>query len=334
MTSPSRRNRRITAWSTAIATSLLAASAQAQVARPGMDQPAPTSWQPFTPTTIPNVSSPAPAPVVVPNLPVLPTPVAPPRMMTYEKPAESMQPMPTRRTVATPTTRQRQTVPLPPLPAGIADRPRQAAPVAAQPAVMVRPQAAQPMPTPQNPTPEKPVNPPVPMSRMRGELPDKQDLFRLDSDKELNARILKELREAKSSVRVPGAPDGVFPNYGPLSPPGEKYSPKTLTYEPRQLLLEPNYVIHRRQYFEEMNAERAGWDTGPSQAVFSSLYFYRDVLLFPSKIGSGVHDCYDSSAGKCMPGAPTPYYYYPPGITTFGGVVGATVITGAALIVP
>jgi hypothetical protein len=101
-----------------------------------------------------------------------------------------------------------------------------------------------------------------------------------------------------------------------------------------QIVLQPNYVIHRHLYFEEMNAERAGWDAGPAQSVFSTMYFYRDVLLLPSRFASHCKDNYDCNAGKCMPGAPTPYYCYPLGVTTFGGVVGATVITGAAFIFP
>src|SRR5436190_921470 len=69
MTSPSRRNRRITAWSTAILTSALGAgSLFAQAPRPGMDQPAPTTWQPYTPPVLKPAAPAVPA-ISVPDLP-------------------------------------------------------------------------------------------------------------------------------------------------------------------------------------------------------------------------------------------------------------------------
>jgi hypothetical protein len=162
-----------------------------------------------------------------------------------------------------------------------------------------------------------------------GGLPTAGQLFRLDSDAVLDARIVKDLTK----------PDGVkptekFPLADALVPADKKYEPKTVGYAPMQLLREPSYVIHRHLYFEEMNSERAGWDAGPAQALFSAGYFYRDVVLLPARFASHCKDNYDCSAGKCMPGSPTPYYCYPLDITTFGGAVGATVITGLAFIIP
>jgi hypothetical protein len=129
--------------------------------------------------------------------------------------------------------------------------------------------------------------------------------------------------------------------YGPTQPfPKEEvigggiaYTPKTLTYPPRQAVMAPLYVVHRRLYFEELNSERYGWDLGFIQPFVSAMYFYRDVGLLPNTLISGcVHGFYDTNAGKCMPGSPTPYMLYPPGLTITGSTFEAVVVTGAAFI--
>ena len=95
------------------------------------------------------------------------------------------------------------------------------------------------------------------------------------------------------------------------------------------------YLVHRRLYFEEVNAERYGWDAGPIQPVFSAMYFYRDCLMWPHNLASGLwRERYDTSAGKCLPGNTVPYYLYPEEITLFGATVGAVAVTGAAFIFP
>lgn len=414
MTSRSLRNRRITAWSMATATSallLLGVQGLAQTTGPGLDQPAPTTWSQYKPPAAPPPVM--PPPLTGSQLPPIPTSLPGTKTVAFQKPAHDGKPIPLpvvapqeAAPLPTPPAAAQPVVPIPrpsnsiapmpevkprdlvqprvpaatlPVPALDAPpvaprefvvpqktRPRElvtpagsATPV--RPAVMRRQNALpQPVPTqapasqPAQPTPPMPTPPvaaepqpaaPTTQPPAAASMPDPSrsptdptlptygELFRLDSDSALNARILKDLAERSKSVEMKLTMQD-FPPQGSLVPPGTTYQPKTASYSPMQLLREPNYVIHRRLYFEEMNSERAGWDAGVAQAAFSSLYFYRDVLLFPAKIGSGIHNRYDASSGKCMPGDPTPYYYYPPDITTFGGVVGATVITGAAVIFP
>ena len=163
-----------------------------------------------------------------------------------------------------------------------------------------------------------------PTSDLSG-LPNRDDVFRLISDKELDARILKELNK----------PDEKFPPQAPLKSGNETYVSRVNAYAPIQVLLEPNYVVHRRLYFEEVNSERSGWDAGPVQSVISASYFYKDVLFLPHNLASGFwKNRYDVSSGKCMPGSPTPYYLYPPGFTAGGTFTEAVVLTGTAFIFP
>jgi hypothetical protein len=120
-----------------------------------------------------------------------------------------------------------------------------------------------------------------------------------------------------------------------LSPPSIPYRAKTYAYEPRKVTAEPFFVVHRRLYFEERNGERAGWDLGPLSLLTAVSHFYLDTLLFPQTFASGcVNGFWDTSSGKCLPGSPTPYYLYPPGLTLSGSVFEAGIVTGFAFLFP
>jgi hypothetical protein len=160
--------------------------------------------------------------------------------------------------------------------------------------------------------------------------------FRFENDKELDRRIIAELIEfAKrtegfkyqpSSFEMP-EPSAVGQSSGP-------YVPKTASYSPLVSLVEPGYVVHRRLYFEEKNAERNGWDLGFIQPVASTLVFYKDALLYPMHVASNLGERYDTSAGKCPPGNAVPLYLYPEEITLFGATVGAVTYVAAGYIFP
>ena len=127
----------------------------------------------------------------------------------------------------------------------------------------------------------------------------------------------------------------VFPPLPVISPPGVAYQPKTVTYEPRKLAIEPGYVVHRKLYFEEKNSERIGWDLGPMQTLVSAAYFWKDAILLPQGLVSGCkYGFWDTSAGKCLPGSPSPYLLYPPGLTVSGTVVEGAIITGGFFVFP
>jgi hypothetical protein len=176
--------------------------------------------------------------------------------------------------------------------------------------------------------PPAPVAPTPPMAqptepKLTLNLPKRDDIFRFDSDKTMAERIKRELSEQyKIAIEMPAA---------------SSFAAKTLTprtMPPMQVQIEPAYVVHRRLFFEHKNSERAGWDLGAAQPVASALHFYADVLLYPYRAASNPLEPYDTSAGKCLPGCPTPLLVYPPEITLFGFAVGSATIYGTQAILP
>jgi hypothetical protein len=135
----------------------------------------------------------------------------------------------------------------------------------------------------------------------------------------------------------PELKEDTIPRFPPIPDVGEgkPYVAKTGTYPPMQAQYYSTYLVHRRLHFEDKNTERYGWDLGIVQPFVSAVTFYKDVFLWPQSLASGcAYGFWDTNAGKCLPGSPTPYMLYPPGLTITGGVVEGVVITGAAFIIP
>jgi hypothetical protein len=169
-------------------------------------------------------------------------------------------------------------------------------------------------------------------------LPPRSDVSAFPDDAQLERAILERLRkDEKDAGRDPFAKYPAtlrFPD-GPQIGGGKPYQPKTADYPPMRVNHEPLYVVHRRLHFEEKNAERYGWDLGIIQPLVSAAYFYKDVLLWPNSLASGVaYGFWDTNVGKCLPGSPTPYMLYPPGLTITGSVVEGLFITGVAFAIP
>ncbi len=254
--------------------------------------PAPTQWAPFPQLPAVNAN-----PVMIVPIPTRTS--LEPKTVTYQKPAGNNSP----------------TLPLGATPAVVR------LPVAAE---IEKPKESD-KPKPDEVTVPDDKEKLKPTSDLSG-LPSRDEVFRMISDKELDARILKDLKKT---------PDVKFPEPAPLKSGNDVYVSRVNTYAPIQILVEPNYVVHRRLYFEEVNSERSGWDAGPIQSVISAGYFYKDVLFWPHNLASGFwKNRYDVSSGKCMPGSPTPYYLYPPGFTAGGTLTEAVVLTGTAFIFP
>ena len=134
-----------------------------------------------------------------------------------------------------------------------------------------------------------------------------------------------ELKE-KDLLRFPPLPD---------VGEGKPYVAKTVNYPPMNSEYASLYVVHRRLHFEDRNTERYGWDLGIIQPAVSAVLFYRDVFLWPQSLASGcAYGFWDTSAGKCLPGSPTPYMLYPPGLTITGGAFEGVVITGMSFAFP
>jgi len=162
------------------------------------------------------------------------------------------------------------------------------------------------------------------------QLPTRDKIFLMYDDRALERAIIQSVAiqiKSKDSSTL------VFPPLPAVVPPGTPFVSKTASYPPNKAVYEPGFVVHRRLHFEERNAERAGWDLGFAQPLVSAAYFYKDVLLWPNSLGSSLEiGPWDTSAGKCLPGSPTPYYLYPPGLTVTGMVFEAGVFTGGGFL--
>jgi hypothetical protein len=151
------------------------------------------------------------------------------------------------------------------------------------------------------------------------EPPDPARLFERDSEASWKTRIVELSR------RKMGGPRIIFPDYEPLArtPLAPRFFP------PLTELVEPGFVMHGRLLFEQPNLERYGWDLGILTPAVSAVGFYKDVVLLPYHWWTRPLQRYDTSAGKCLPGDPTPLLLYPPELSLTGliGEAGA-IITG------
>ncbi len=99
-----------------------------------------------------------------------------------------------------------------------------------------------------------------------------------------------------------------------------------------KLEVAPYYVCHGRLYFQQINAERYGWDFGVFAPLVSGSKFLYDFVTWPYHLA--VEPCrrFDYNTGMCLPGDPVPLLLYPlhPNATGFVAEVG-TVLTLVAV---
>jgi hypothetical protein len=161
----------------------------------------------------------------------------------------------------------------------------------------------------------------------------RERIFSIPNDELLERYVLMRILEDNPQLK-PGAEGLKFPPNPPVGD-GKPYVAKTGSYPPMRAEYAPLYVVHRRLHFEERNSERYGWDLGIVQPFLLTANFYKDVFLWPQSLASGcAYGFWDTSAGKCLPGSPTPYMLYPPGLTITGSVAETVIITGAAFAIP
>ena len=157
-------------------------------------------------------------------------------------------------------------------------------------------------------------------------LPDPQTVFMMYDDAQLEKAIIEIVRK---EWNIAGVDKSLrFPDESPVGV--GSYVPKTVNYLPSQVAYDSLYIVHRRLHFEDKNTERSGWDMGIVQPFVSAMTFYKDFLFWPSHLASGfAYGFWDTDKGKCLPGSPTPYMLYPPGLTTTGSAFEAVIVTGA-----
>jgi hypothetical protein len=156
------------------------------------------------------------------------------------------------------------------------------------------------------------------------EPPGPERLFRLESEDALKERWRQELKATR-----PGDHQ-IYPDEPILT--REKYYGRS--WPTRTLTVEPNYLCYQRLLFEQINAERYGWDLGPLGAALSPLLFFGDVATLPYHIFTDpFRDC-ECNAGYCLPGDPVPLLFYPPQLSTPGSIAETAALLALLAVFP
>jgi hypothetical protein len=155
------------------------------------------------------------------------------------------------------------------------------------------------------------------------EVPGPEVLFRLESESALRQRMKQEaLRAGGERILFPDEPPITKESY-----PGRHWV--SLTKE-----VEPYFVVSDRLLFEQKNTTRGIWDFGPLTPAVCLGKFYWDALLMPYNVGTRVCQQYDTDAGKCLPGDPSPLFLYPVELSLTGLLAEGAAVTGAFFIFP
>jgi hypothetical protein len=154
------------------------------------------------------------------------------------------------------------------------------------------------------------------------ELPGLEVITRLESDTAFKERMRQELLRVGEHIVFPEEP---VVNREPYQGRHE---------QPLKEWVEPNFVCHGRLLFEQQNFERGLWDLGILGPVVSVGEFCWDIALLPYHLGTRPLQQYDCSAGKCLPGDPSPFRLYPPELSLAGLTAEAAVITGLFFVFP
>jgi hypothetical protein len=176
--------------------------------------------------------------------------------------------------------------------------------------LLVRPAAAQEtLPRPGK-IPEQYLTPPTP-----------QRVFRLESESMLMERMAREAAKGLTPLGLDYR--FVLPSYPPV-PPQVAYVLRP--WEPLGEIVEPAYLCYGRLYFEQINAERYGWDLGPLHPLVSAGIFYFDLATLPYHAATDPLRRYECNAGYALPGDPMPLLLYPPNLNVPGVLAEAAAI--------
>src|SRR5262249_61817578 len=121
---------------------------------------------------------------------------------------------------------------------------------------------------------QQPLPPPQEVARPNLEAPSPERVFRLETEATLYERMAREAAEGKDPLAMRYKIE--FPKYPPTPPPG-----LLVRRWPSQAeVVEPAYVCYGRLYFEQINAERYGWDLGIIHPLVSAGEGVSDGGLF------------------------------------------------------
>ncbi len=94
-------------------------------------------------------------------------------------------------------------------------------------------------------------------------------------------------------------------------------------------------LCHKPLYFEEIQLERYGHEFGPvAQPIISTAHFFGNVALLPYKMGIHPPTECQYALGYYRPGNCAPWYVPPVPLSLRGAAAQATVVTGAAMVLP
>jgi hypothetical protein len=129
---------------------------------------------------------------------------------------------------------------------------------------------------------------------LRITVPEADQVFRLESESDLQARMKREALQKGRELPFPEEP--TLPRQPRVPPPAA----------PTVAVVEPSYLFYHRLGFEQKNSERYGWDLGPIHPLVSAAHFYADVATAPARRLVDPGRCYETNAGYCLPGDPVP----------------------------
>jgi hypothetical protein len=132
----------------------------------------------------------------------------------------------------------------------------------------------------------------------------------VQSDESLQERIRQETRgrERRPMERSVFPPDPVLSH--------DTFHGRS--WEPMNMEVAPYYVAYRPLYFQQINAERYGWDFGVLHPVLSATVFLKDFILWPYHFATAPCRRYEFNSGYCLPGDPVPAMLYPPELSVTG----------------
>ncbi len=160
--------------------------------------------------------------------------------------------------------------------------------------------------------------------RIQLEPPGPERIFNVESEATLRERMRQEARQRDERIE--------FPRDVYLAAPGEVYAGRKWPLQVTATV--PNVVCYRPLYFEELNAERYGWDACLFQPFISVGKFYLDTLMLPYNMGVlSPCDC-ECNAGYYLPGTPVPYMIYVPPLSVKGILYESAAIGFAAAVWP
>ena len=170
------------------------------------------------------------------------------------------------------------------------------------------------------PAQEEPLPKPAKVPYQIGTPPDSERVFRLESEDTLLKRMAEEAREGINPLGL--RYDFVYPTYAPVPPPA--YVARN--WESLVEIVEPAYLCYGRLYFEQINAERYGWDLGPLHPLISAGTFYFDLATLPYHAATDPLRRYECNTGYALPGDPMPLLLYRPQLSLPGALAEAAAI--------